>query len=115
MNSKKHKPRVGLFRPVLVKFQSVHDPLGFIETFDLARRSSYCGAVLVMCLEQCWATLPTTAGTGELRSRKPPANDRRYSFKVTIWRVGYFSRSDGPRSEKGRPRLATSTARRAAW
>ncbi len=106
---------LGLLRSFLVRFSSVHDAVDLIETFDFARHCSCCRAVLVMCLKQCWASPPSVANAGGLRSRKPPANERHDSFTLTCQNVGQFSRSDGPRPEKGGPRTASATACCDAW
>jgi hypothetical protein len=79
---------------------AVYDSINLSETFDFARGRRYWRAVLVMCLEQCWAMFPA-AGAGELRSRKPTVHDRSDSFTLTFQRVAQFSRPNGPGSEKG--------------
>jgi hypothetical protein len=68
-----------------------------------------------MRLKQRWATLPAAACAAELRSREPPANDRRGSFTLKFQGVGQFSRSDGPSSETGGSRNAGSTACCDVW
>jgi hypothetical protein len=79
---------------------AVYDSINLSETFDFARGRRYWRAVLVMCLEQCWAKLPAASGAGELRSREPP-NVRRDSFTLTFQRIDQFSGPDGASSKEG--------------
>src|SRR5688572_2671528 len=100
---------LGPFEIVSGKISGQSDgAVGLIEIFDFARCPCCGRAVLIMCLEQCWATPSSAANAGELRSREPPANYHD-SFTLSFPDVGQISRSDGPRSEKGGPRTASST------